>query len=97
MTDKGISKDTIIKIAKLARLELSEKEISLYSEQLQAIIGHVSQLSEVNTEGVLPLVTATDMVQTFSDDSTTNSIEPGVTTSNAPERSGHLFKVPPVL
>ena len=92
-----ISEETIQKIAKLARLELTNDEVALYSKQLGAILEHVSQLSQVNTENIEPLVTATDMAQSFSDDVVRNLPEPELIMSNAPEKSGNLFKVPPVL
>ena len=96
-----ISIDTIKKIANLARLELSVDEQELYSKQLGAILDYVSQLSKVNTDGVAPLVTATDMSFTMREDLPR---EPGqgfgdreLVVANAPEKSGRLFKVPPVL
>ena len=47
-----LSKKEVEKIAKLARLDLSETELDTYAEQLSAILGYVSQLNEVDTENV---------------------------------------------
>jgi aspartyl-tRNA(Asn)/glutamyl-tRNA(Gln) amidotransferase subunit C len=48
----AISKEQILHIAELARLELSEEEQVRIAQQLDSILGYVKQLEEVNTEGV---------------------------------------------
>ncbi|MCC6276993.1 MAG: Asp-tRNA(Asn)/Glu-tRNA(Gln) amidotransferase subunit GatC [Oligoflexia bacterium] len=93
----AVSEETIRKIAHLARLELTEKEVQTYSKQLTGILDYVSQLSKVDTTGVEPLVTATDMAVNFREDKVEPSLSPDDLLSNAPDRSGNLFKVPPVL
>ena len=92
-----VSEETIKKIANLARLDLTQDEVALYSKQLGRILEYISQLSNVNTENVAPLVTATDMLPTFGVDEVVKCENPEIVTKNAPERSGNLFKVPPVL
>lgn len=92
-----IDKKTIQKIADLAQLALTPQEEELYTNQLGAILNYVSQLSEVKTEGVVPLVTATDMAVTLREDVEKKTMTPDELLQNAPEKSGHLFKVPPVL
>jgi aspartyl-tRNA(Asn)/glutamyl-tRNA(Gln) amidotransferase subunit C len=92
-----ISEETIKKVAGLARLELSAEEVTLYSKQLGGILEYVSQLSKVNTDNVLPLVTATDMAQTFNNDVIEKCGDPESVTKNAPDHSGNLYKVPAVL
>ncbi|MBK9293652.1 MAG: Asp-tRNA(Asn)/Glu-tRNA(Gln) amidotransferase subunit GatC [Oligoflexia bacterium] len=92
-----IDKKTIQKIASLAQLALTAKEEDLYTTQLGQILNYVSQLSEVNTENIEPMVTATEMLVTFREDEVKKMLTPDEVLSNAPERSGHLFKVPPVL
>ncbi|MDZ4677337.1 MAG: Asp-tRNA(Asn)/Glu-tRNA(Gln) amidotransferase subunit GatC [Oligoflexia bacterium] len=93
----SLSEETIKKIADLARLELTPEEHTLYSKQLTAIVDFISQLSKVNTDGVAPLVTPTEMAQSFREDVVGKGFEPGAATSNAPQNSGNLYKVPPVL
>ncbi len=50
-----IDKNTTLKIAKLTRLKLSDKEIDELSLQLSSILDWVEQLNEVNTDNVDPL------------------------------------------
>ena len=92
-----ISEETIKKISHLARLELTPAEVALYSKQLGSILDYVSQLSKVNTDNIEPLVTPTDMPSTMRSDEVQKSLDADLIVLNAPEKSGHLFKVPPVL
>src|SRR5258708_824583 len=92
-----IDKKTIQKIAGLAQLALTPQEEDLYTEQLGQILNYVGQLSKVKTDGVLPLVTATDMPVTLRDDEVKKTVTSEEILSNAPDKSGNLFKVPPVL
>lgn len=55
-------------IAQLARLELSLEEKALYQEQLGAIIGYVSQLQKVNTEGIQPMSHAFPIYNVYRED-----------------------------
>ncbi len=48
----AITRDDVLHVAKLARLELSEAEISPLQAELSAILDHVEQLSELDLEGV---------------------------------------------
>ena len=97
MSASAISDETIKKIALLARLELKPEEVTLYSKQLGAILEYVSQLSKVNTDGVEPMVTATEMPQTFTNDVVVKFEETELLVKGAPDKSGNLFRVPPVL
>ena len=92
-----LSEETITKIANLARLELTPQEITLYSKQLDAILEYVSELQKVNTEGVVPLVTPTEMRPTYREDVALPGLDVESVMQNAPEKSGNLYKVPPVI
>ena len=93
----AIDQETIKKTANLAHLELTDEEVKLYVHQLGAILEYVSLLGKVPTDGVAPLVTATDMAFTFRTDEIQKNPNPENATQNAPDKLGNLFKVPPVL
>jgi aspartyl-tRNA(Asn)/glutamyl-tRNA(Gln) amidotransferase subunit C len=93
----ALSEETIKQIASLARLELTEKEVQTYSKQLTAILDYVGELSKVDTKNISPMVTATDMALTLRNDQIAQGLTAEQVTANAPDRSGNLFKVPPVL
>lgn len=49
-----LSKNDVLKLARLSRLELTEEEIMHYQEELNQILSFVAQLQSVNTNGLLP-------------------------------------------
>ncbi len=93
----GLSDEDVRRIAWLARLALSEEELSSYRERLSAILGYVERLRSLELAGVEPLVHVGDQVNRLGED------EPGKTLANevlmrmAPERMDPFVKVPKVL
>lgn len=92
-----ISEADMEKVAQLARLKVEAKELSLYQQQFNAILGYFEQISKVKTDGVEPLVTPSDMGQNLRPDESEKWLGAEAALSNAPERTGNLFKVPPVV
>lgn len=92
-----ISKEQILKIAKLARLSLSPAEEAHFSDQFTAILNYFEQMSQVNTEGVEPLITPTEIEFHWREDEVTNWNIGEEVVEAAPDKSGRLFKVPPVV
>ncbi len=92
-----IDKKTIKHIAKLARLEITEDEADEYSQQLGKAMAHFEQISKVDTTGIEPLVTPTEIDDFWREDVATQEFTPEEMTSNAPAKAGNLFKVPPVV
>lgn len=92
-----IDKKTIEHIAKLARLEITEDEANEYSQQLGKAMTHFEQISKVDTTGIEPLVTPTEIEDFWREDIAKQEFTPEEMTSNAPSKAGNLFKVPPVV
>lgn len=92
-----ISEEEVNRVAYLARLSLTPKEASDLAKQLSSVLKHFEQVSKVDTTGVEPLVTPTDMEAFWREDKAHAWESPEVATSNAPETMGNLFKVPPVV
>lgn len=92
-----IDKKTIERIAKLGRLQISEKEAQEYSEQLSKVVGYFEQISSVDTKGVEPLVTPSDMKAFWREDIAKQELTPEEIVANAPQKTGNLFTVPPVV
>lgn len=92
-----IDKKTIEHIAKLARLQVSEEEVNEYSVQLSKAMGYFEQIAAVNTNGVEPLITPTEIEVYWREDKAVQEFTPEEMTSNAPSKAGNLFKVPPVV
>lgn len=88
---------TIEKVADLARLHLSSKEMETYATQLNQVFKYFEELQSVKTDGVEPLVTPTDMAQYWRADGVVEFKEAAAAIEQAPERMGQLYKVPPVV
>ena len=92
-----LSREDVVKVAMLARLALSDAELSSLTEELSKIVGFVSQLSEINTDEVEPLAHPLDSQNVFREDRHV----PSLTTANAlrcaPRHDGECFLVPAVL
>lgn len=92
-----ISENELKKVAKLARLELRPEEIAAYPKQFASILEYFEQIAKIDTSKVEPLVTPSDMVQNLREDVAQAWEGAETAMANAPERSGNLFKVPPVV
>jgi aspartyl-tRNA(Asn)/glutamyl-tRNA(Gln) amidotransferase subunit C len=92
-----LSKDAVQHIAKLARLTLTEAETESFSHQLSAILESFNEIAKIDTKGVQPLVTPTEMTVALRVDAVEESKSTEPLLQNAPARAGNLFKVPPVV
>ena len=93
----SIDKKTIEHIAKLARLQITDSEAEEYSQQFTKILAYFEQISKVDTQGVVPLVTPTDMKAIWRPDEVKMENTSDEMVANAPQRTGNLFTVPPVV
>jgi aspartyl-tRNA(Asn)/glutamyl-tRNA(Gln) amidotransferase subunit C len=84
-------------VARLARLELSEQELELYTRQLGDILGYVEQLREVDVEGVEPLAHGAHGENVFRADEARDSLEREKALGAAPDTDGWHFRVPRVI
>ena len=84
-------------VARLARIELSPAEKSRLGPQLEAILGYVAKLKEVNVEGVEPTAHAFPLVNVTRPDVITESLSTEEALRNAPAKAGGLFLVPKIV
>lgn len=92
-----IDKKTIEHIAKLARLRVTEAEAQEYSAQLGKALNHFEQISKINTVGIEPMITPTEIEVYWREDVVKQEFSAEEMTENAPAKAGNLFKVPPVV
>ncbi len=92
-----ITEDEIKKIAKLAKLSMPENESKEFAEQLSGALKHFEQMTKINTDGIEPLVTPTQIEHFLRPDQAVQEISADKMVENAPEKIGNLFKVPPVV
>lgn len=92
-----IDKATVTKIASLARLRVEDGEKDAYAAKIGGIMKWVEQLGEVNTDGVEPLASVTDItLRTREDVITDGNIQPQIL-ANAPEATSGFFAVPKIV
>lgn len=93
-----ISRDDVIKLAALSSLQLDDSEIDGLRTDIEAILGYVEQLNELDTEGVVPAYQVTGLQNIFREDEITDTtVDREELLALAPERSGSSIKVPKVL
>jgi aspartyl-tRNA(Asn)/glutamyl-tRNA(Gln) amidotransferase subunit C len=88
---------TVRRIASLARIRVEEPEIATLQTELNAILGWIEQLNEVDVDGVEPLTGAAQMALKMREDAVTDGGYPEKVLANAPERAGDFFAVPKVV
>jgi aspartyl-tRNA(Asn)/glutamyl-tRNA(Gln) amidotransferase subunit C len=92
-----MTNDEVRWVAQLARLELSDAELDLLTRQLSAIVEYVTQLGQVNTEGVEPLAHPLPVHNVFRADKLAPSLPVDAALSNAPKQRDGFYVVPAVL
>lgn len=88
---------TVKRIGRLARIRIEDGEVEAYASELNAILGFVEQLDEVNVEGVVPITSVTPMTLRRREDKVTDGGYPEKVVSNAPISEDNFFVVPKVV
>lgn len=92
-----IDRDQVRKVAFLARLELDEQEQERFTEQLGAILDHIAQLQQLDTEGVEPTARAIEMSNVVREDTLKPWQNREAILDNAPARESDFFRVPRIM
>jgi aspartyl-tRNA(Asn)/glutamyl-tRNA(Gln) amidotransferase subunit C len=90
----AISRDEVLHVAGLARLDLSEDEIERFREQLNAILEAVGKVAELDLSDVEPTAHPLDLVNAWAEDEPRPSLSVDEALANAPDREGDFFRVP---
>jgi len=91
----GIDRETVLHVARLARLDLRADEVDRLTTELDAILDAVSKVAELDLAGVPPTSHPLDLVNVWADDEPRPSLSLDEALANAPAREGDLFRVPP--
>ena len=90
-----ITRKEVEHIAKLAKLELSDDEISKFEKELNLILEHFHKLNKVDTNKIEPSFHPLNIKNIFRKDSARKSIEDAL--KIAPQKERNHFKIPPIL
>ncbi|GAC1414498.1 MAG: Asp-tRNA(Asn)/Glu-tRNA(Gln) amidotransferase subunit GatC [Acidobacteriaceae bacterium] len=101
----GVSLEEVRRVAELANLELTAEEEPRMQHDLNAILGHIAQLNELDTEGVPAMAQVGEMLDSATEaagaslrvDAVRASLDRKNVMGSAPETDGRFFKVPKVI
>ncbi len=89
-----LSREDILKLARLARLRLSDDEVDQFTQEITSILQYVEQLSELDLNDVQPTLQVTGLSNVMRADEEINyGASPADLLQNAPEIEGDLIKV----
>jgi aspartyl-tRNA(Asn)/glutamyl-tRNA(Gln) amidotransferase subunit C len=92
-----VDKDAVKRVAHLARIAVSDAEAEALQSDLNAILGFVEQLNEVDITGVEPMTSVVDMSMKMRVDMVTEGEQAEQIVINAPARDARFFVVPKVV
>lgn len=93
----SVSREDVLKIAKLARLKLSPEELALYETQLSKILDSMAELARLDTSRVPPTSSVLGLTNVMREDEPRPFGGVEKLLENAPEREGPYFKVRKVI
>lgn len=93
----SLDNTTVRNIAFLARIDVPEAELPGLADELSAILGFVEQLGEVDTQGVEPMASVTEMALRWREDAVTDGGQQSKVLANAPDAIEGYFTVPKVV
>jgi len=92
-----ISRDDVVNVAKLARLNLTEEELERFTGQLAAVLDHADDVASLDLEGVPPTAHPLPLKNVFRPDEPRPSLDRAEVLAAAPAVEDDRFRVPPVL
>ena len=92
-----LSREQVMSIADLAKLDLSEQEIEQYAGQLSAVLDYASSLEQLDTKDIPPTATVLPLENVMRDDTVQPSLPRDVVVANAPDAMEGQFRVDAVL
>lgn len=93
----SLSNQEVRRIARLARIELSDPDVEATREQLNGILDFIEQLQSIDTTGVEPMAHAVDVVQRLREDRVTECDRREAFQQLAPDAESGLYLVPKVI
>ncbi len=88
---------TVRRIAQLARIRIDESQVAQVQDELNAILGWIEMLNDVDVRGVDPLTGGAQMALRMREDAVTDGGVADKLLANAPDRAGNFYAVPKVV
>jgi aspartyl-tRNA(Asn)/glutamyl-tRNA(Gln) amidotransferase subunit C len=90
----ALTREEVLKVAKLSMLEFKESEVMGLQNELNDILEFVSKLDEANVEGIEPMTQVNDIYNSFREDRIVESLTKEDAIKNAPDKVDGTFAVP---
>jgi len=94
---ESISPADVAHVARLARLDVTEDEVALFSQQLAAVLDHAADVAALDTAGVPPTAHPLPLLNVLREDVETPSLERDEVLAMAPAAEDGRFRVPRIL
>ena len=92
-----LTRETVAHVARLARLDLTDEEIELFTEQLGAVLEHAADVESLDTAGVPPTAHPLQLSNVLREDEPTRSLDREEVLRSAPRAEAGRFRVPPIV
>ena len=92
-----ITKEEVLYVARLARLDLEADAIDTFAGQIDEILGYIEKLNQVNTAGIQPTSHAISLTNAFREDEQRAHLDRERVLANAPEAEEGTFVVPKIV
>jgi aspartyl-tRNA(Asn)/glutamyl-tRNA(Gln) amidotransferase subunit C len=92
-----ITREQVDRVAALARLAFSDDDAARIGADLEAILGYVETLNELDTDGIQPMSHVIPLDTPIRDDRAVATLAPELVIGNAPVSAGSAFVVPKVI
>ena len=92
-----LSKEDVIKIAILSKLEFNDDEIESFRSDLSEILNYMNELNELDTEGISPLFNVLDLDDVTRKDEVRDSLKQEEVLKNAPDKDENFIIVPKII
>ncbi len=93
----SLTKEDVLKLAKLARIEYKDEEVEKMQKELNDIFNHIDKLNEVNTDNIKPLIQINSDILELREDEIKVSLSQKEAMKNSPETLEGLLIVPKVV
>ncbi len=93
----ALTREEVLHVAQLARLNLGPEEIELFTRQLNDILDYVGKLQELDTDGVQPMAHVIPVYNAFREDEVRPCLDREQALENAPAREEASFVVPRII
>ena len=91
----AITREEVLHVARLARLELTDDEVTRFQEQLSEILDAVSKVAELDLTDVPPTAHPLEIANAWAEDEPRKCLSLDDVFANAPDRDGDYFRTPP--